>query len=135
MTSQDQRTLGAVYQIKCFLHIGRRRTMGWAIAFHPDRAAIIFPIDRGLLSILGDIDQNWTWTTSTGDKESLTDHLVELTSIRHQVIVLGDRQGNSSHIRLLKGIIADKTADYLAFDKYYLNKIHHSSGNPSYQVG
>jgi hypothetical protein len=58
-----------------------------------------------------------------------------LVYISHQIIVLGDRQGDAGDIRLLEGVIADEPADDLSGDKNDRRGIHAGCGNAGHKVG
>ena len=86
-------------------------------------------------NVLGDIHQDRAGPAGVGDVEGLLDGLGNLACIHHQVVVLGDGQGNAGHVRLLEGVLADGRPGHLAGDGHHWHRVHLGRRYASDQVG
>ena len=76
------------------------------------------PIDCDLLGIFGYVDQDRSRPPGAGDVEGFAHGVSDIARIGDQVIMFGDRQGNTGDIRLLEGIVTYIMAGDLTGDTH-----------------
>ena len=90
---------------------------------------------RGLLRILGDVDQHRARAARSGDAESIAQHRRHIFGAGDDVVVLGHRQRDAGDVHFLKGIGAQHFASHLAGDADQRNRVQHGGGNAGHHVG
>ena len=85
------------------------------------------PIDVAavLLRVFGDVDQYGTGPAAARNRERFEDGRRHVLGARHQVIVLGDRQGNAGNVAFLKRIGSNQLAAHLSGDAHDRRRVHH----------
>src|SRR3546814_2328428 len=78
-----------------------------AIAFVPDFCRTGIFGGRNL-NVLGNVHDNRTRTTRSGDMKRLVDDMAEFRRVLHQIIMLGAMAGEADRVRFLKGVSADQ---------------------------
>ena len=96
-----------------------------------------FPVElaRPLLRILGDIDQHRPGTTRLRHVESLADGARHFARVRHQIIVLGDRERHAGDVNFLKRVRPNQLAAHLSGDADDGRGIEHGGGESGDRVG
>ena len=61
-------------------------------------------VEKVVLGVLGDVHQNWPWTTRICDMKSFGDGLRYLIGLRNLYIPFGHGHGGIDHVRFLEGI-------------------------------
>jgi hypothetical protein len=133
MAGQDERPLRLLDHLYRSLQIDRGRMGRRLVAGQRD---VLRVNEFGLLDlgVLADVDQDGPWAAAAGDVEGLAYHLGDFVGAGHQVVVLGDRQSDAGHIRLLESIASDQVGVHLAGDTDERGRVHHSGGNAGHQV-
>ena len=85
--------------------------------------------------ILGDVDEHRSGPAGGGNVEGLADDRGDLFGGHHQVVVLGDGQGNAGDVGFLKGIAADGGAAHLAGDGDHRDGVHLCGGDAGHEIG
>src|SRR3546814_970565 len=92
-------------------HIGGGRFDLRAIAFVPDFCRTGIFGGRNL-NVLGNVHDNRTRTTRSGDMKRLVDDMAEFRRVLHQIIMLGAMAGEADRVRFLKGVSADRSEEH-----------------------
>ena len=121
--NKEQRTLGIFnglhYSHNLFLITGEFA----AIAPQIDGFRIfIFKLRREY--ILSNIDYHRTGTTCSSDKKGLFNNPRQLLRLFYQIIMLGNRSGNTHNIGLLEGILTDIGIAHLTGKAHHRNGVH-----------
>ena len=101
---------------------------------HGDRRQL-FQGDGGGLHVFRHIDPDRAGAAGLGDAERVANHLRQLADIAHQMVVLGDRDGNAVGIHFLEGVCADHRGRHLPGDAYQRNGVELGIGDGGDQVG
>ena len=132
---EDDRALRPVDEFRRPPQLGFRRP-----GFGPVAGKIHLPEARtlrgeGLLGVLRDVHQHRSRTAGAGDVERLVERRRDVVHIGHQVVVLGDGQGDAGHVRLLEGVGADERAADLTGDADDGRRVEHGGGDSGDHVG
>ena len=131
---QDHRLLRRVDQVERVLDLAGHRAMRRAIAAQLRRVGP-HELARALLRVLGDVDQHRAGAARARHVERLADRLGDFVGAGHQVVVLGDRQGDAGDVGFLKGIGADQLAADLAGDADDGDRVEHRRRQAGDHVG
>ena len=69
--------------------------------------------------VAGDIDKNRPRPALLGNMESFLDHGGYVLGSHHHIVMLGNGQGDTGDVYLLKGVLADERPCYLACDSHH----------------
>jgi len=124
-----------VYQLqRLFVFLGRGRKIG-TIAWQLRLGGFPVELARGLLSILGDIHENWAGAARAGDVKRFAQGACQFIGPSHQIIVLGDGQSDACDVSLLKGIGADQLAAHLTGNTNDGGRVQHRGRDAGHHVG
>ena len=90
---------------------------------------------HGDLDILGHVHQHRAGTAGDRQPEGLPDGVRQVLDLAHEVVVLGDGQGNAGDVDLLEGVGADLVVGNVAGDGHHGNRIQEGGGDAGDQVG
>jgi len=135
MAREDHRPLGLVDHGHGALEFGSRRE-GRDVAQMPGGHRLL-PLEGGLalLGILGDVHQHGTRAPAGGHGEGLANGRGDVLGPGHQVVVLGDRQGDARDVHLLEGVRAQQARAHLPRDGDQGDGVQHGRGQARHQVG
>src|SRR5690606_35177747 len=83
----------------------------------------------------GDVDQNGTGSTGSGDVKGTAHGFGQILDVAHQEIVLDAGPGNADRVAFLEGIFADGIAGHLTADDHHGNGVHIGGGNACDGIG
>ena len=131
---QDDRALGRVDQLERLLDFTRARRVRRAIAA---QLRLLGPLElaRGLLAVLGDVDQHRAGPAGARHVEGLADDASDVLRAGHQVVVLGDRQRDAGDVGFLEGVRPDGLAAHLPGDADDRHRVHHRGRDAGDHVG
>ena len=134
VAGEDQRPLGGVNHLDGAIEVGLAGTQVGPVA---ERRVRFRPLElaRALLAVLGEVDEHRAGPAGAGDVERLAHGGGDVLGVRHQVVVLGDRQGDAGDVGFLEGVRADQLAAHLAGDADDRGAVHHRRGDAGHQVG
>src|SRR3546814_6210706 len=75
-------------------------------------------------SDLGNVHDNRTRTTRSGDMKRLVDDMAEFRRVLHQIIMLGAMAGEADRVRFLKGVSADQVRRNLTGKNDHGDAVH-----------
>ncbi len=87
------------------------------------------------LDVFRQVNDDRTGTSGAGDVESLLDDAGQIVDILDQVIMLGNRSGNTDEVGLLEGIIANQSGGDLPGNDHHRDRIHVGVGDPGNRIG
>src|SRR5579884_2071201 len=92
---------------------GNQMGCGWLHSCPPLRLIVTLVHARtvecfGKLHILGNVNQHGSWATTARDIKSLMDHVGNLVSTAHEIVMLGDRLCHAEDIGFLEAIAPDE---------------------------
>ena len=132
---QNQRPLGLRDQVERFLiFILIWREIG-TIAAHLWSSRVPVEQSHGLLGIFGDVDQHRAGASGFRDVERFANRRGHFIGAGHQIVVLGDGQGDAGDVGFLKGVGAQQLAAHLSGDADDRNRIHHRGGDAGHHIG
>ena len=136
VAGEDDRPLGAVDQLERRLAIG----LGDGRPRHADMAGVrrrLVPLElaRGLLRVLGDVDQDRAGPALRRDGESLAHGARHVLGAGHEIVVLRDRQRDAGDVGFLERVRPDQPAADLAGDADDRRRVHHRRGDAGDHVG
>src|SRR3546814_16128807 len=105
-----------------------------AIAFVPDFCRTGIFGGRNL-NVLGNVHDNRTRTTRSGDMKRLVDDMAEFRRVLHQIIMLGAMAGEADRVRFLKGVSADKVRRNLTGKNDPGDAVHQRIRDAGYGIG
>src|SRR3546814_12599294 len=105
-----------------------------AIAFVPDFCRTGIFGGRNL-NVLGNVHDNRTRTTRSGDMKRLVDDMAEFRRVLHQIIMLGAMAGEADRVRFLKGVSADQVRRNLTGKNDHGDAVHQRIRDAGYGIG
>ena len=90
---------------------------------------------HGDLDILGHVHQHRAGTAGDRQPEGLPDGVRQVLDLAHEVVVLGDGQGNAGDVDLLEGVGADLVVGNIASDGHHGDGIQKGGGDAGNQIG
>ncbi len=135
MAGKNQRPLRRVDQLERFTMVavaGERIVIGLG---QVRLGRVPVELGQSLLGVLGDIHENGTGTTGLRDGKRLANRRRHVGGRRHQVVVLGDRQGDAGDVGFLKRVGPDQLAADLSGDADDRRAVHHRRGDAGDHVG
>ena len=132
---ENQRPLRGVDQLEgALIFLGTRAPVGTELRF-PRGGRVPIELARRLLRVLRDVDVHGSGAARRGDLERLAERRRNVVGAGHQIVVLGDRQRDARHVRLLERIGADELAAHLAGDADDRRAVHHRCCDTRHHVG
>ncbi len=89
---------------------------------------------RALEHVLGDVHEDRTGPTGTGEVERLGQDPGQVVAGLDQVVVLGDRHRDAGDVGLLERIGTDRAARHLTGDRHNAHRVHVRVGDRGHQV-
>ncbi len=135
VAGEDDGPLGVMDQFESllvFLRVGRQ--IG-TVAGQLRLGGVPVEFAGGLLRIFRDVDQHRARAAGAGDVEGFANCAGHFVGVGHEVIVLGDGQGDAGDVGFLKGVGADELAAHLAGDAHDGRGIEHGGGDAGDHVG
>src|SRR3546814_4619326 len=86
-------------------------------------------------SDLGNVHDNRTRTTRSGDMKRLVDDMAEFRRVLHQIIMLGAMAGEADRVRFLKGVSADQVRRNLTGKNDHGDAVHQRIRDAGYGIG
>src|SRR4029077_2055035 len=135
VAGENQRALGIVEQLDSPLKI--RRLVVDALAFGRQLRCGSFPVEvaRGLLRVLGDIDEHRAGPAGVRNHEGFANGACDVVRARYDHIVLGNRHGNAGDVDFLEGVGAEQFAADLSGDANHWRGIQHGGRYAGNHVG
>ncbi len=93
------------------------------------------PLGGGLQDVLRHVHQHRPRAARGGDVERLADDEGDLVGVHHQLVVLGDRTGDTDGVALLEGVRADARARHLTGHRHQRDGVHVGVAQRGHQVG
>ena len=90
---------------------------------------------HGDLDVLGHVHQHRAGTAGDSQPECLPNGVRQVPDLAHEVVVLGDGQGDAGDVDLLEGVGADLVIGDVAGDRHHGDGIQKGGGDAGDQVG
>ena len=103
---QNHGPLGLGDELRRPLDLGGMAIHDGLVARQVDAVRVV-EVGRLREHVLGDVHQDRAGPAGVGDVEGFLDGLSNLACVHHQVVVLGDGQGNAGYVRLLECVPTD----------------------------
>jgi len=132
--AQDHRTLGPLDQLRHLFELHRVALVGGVVGAQSHRLLGVDELDRGLLDVLGQVDQDRAGTPGARDVEGLLDGLGEVVDVGDQVAVLDHRHGGADDVRFLEGVGTHRRGRHLAGDGHHRDGVQEGGAEPGDQV-
>ena len=118
LPGENDRPLGLADHLDGFVDGGFGSLHGRLVAGQP--YGVLWPLENAacVLHALGNVDEHRPRSPGAGDVECLLEGMREILDVRHQEVVLGDRQGDAGYIGLLESVGSDGGEWHLAGDGY-----------------
>jgi hypothetical protein len=129
----DQRTLCLGEQRGGAADLPSVRKVRWPISRKPQ---LDVPVGRKtrLLRVLGDVDEHRSRPPTRGKVERLAEDVWQLGGVRHEVIVLRDRHGDSSDVDFLKCVLSQQGTRHLSGDRDERRGVHPGVGDGRHEI-
>ncbi len=107
-TSINNRVGAPIYQFSCFFKVFRIEfcLLNPLVSCFPLHWLVVIwlVVNICYLDILWNINYHWTWTTAGCNVKCFSNNMWQLGWILHNIIMLGNRHGDTGNVNLLKGI-------------------------------
>ena len=134
VTGDDDRLFGLGQQLGRLLDLQGVAAQRRFVAGQVDLGRVV-ELGALLLDVARQVDEHRAGAACAGDVKGFLDRFGQVADIHHQVIVLGDGDGDAGDVGLLEGVAADHCPRHLAGDRHHGHRVHIGVGQAGDQIG